>query len=360
MGTKTTDSTEHPFEEVGDGEPHRIRRKEMLQKYPQIRELNGHDTRTAWVTLVVAILQMFVAWTHAKAAQEGSMWGNPKVVLLNAWTLGAVLAHWLGQTIHETSHDLAFQKRIHNQMLAQFANLPMIVPIAATFHRYHIPHHTFLGVLGRDTDLPHPVEVKYVSNSTGRKFAWLLGYFIVYFFRGATFISPPDAKELLNVAIQLCFSFFVHSTLGWTATQYLVLSTLLGHSLHPVAAHFIHEHWVFEDGQETNSYYGPLNWVTFNVGYHVEHHDFMHVPGWRLPELHQLAAEYYEPLASHQSWTFVLFHFITNGSMHVGKRIVRSVETFRKIKDTLAPVDGPFPTGRGLLSPKVLTSKKME
>ena len=107
------------------------------------------------------------------------------------------------------------------------------------------------------------------------------------------------------------------------ALAYLLLSTLVGHSCHPVAAHFIHEHYVFEPGQETNSYYGILNLVTYNVGYHVEHHDFPNIPGRRLPAFLNEYPQYYQHLVSHKSWTWVLLAFVLDPALGWTSRIAR-------------------------------------
>lgn len=53
---------------------------------------------------------------------------------------------------------------------------------------------------------------------------------------------------------------------GWYSLFYLLESSFFAGSLHPMAAHFIAEHYLFGGiEQETWSYYGGLNWLAYNV-----------------------------------------------------------------------------------------------
>lgn len=315
--------TPQRFQEVKTGEPHRLRRKPILAAHPEIRKLFGHDKRTAYVTFAVVVAQLGIAALLTAALDDQPGW--PRLIVLTGAALlfGAVLNHWLAMSIHEATHNLAAPTRAQNIALSLFANVPMVLPVAMTFRRYHLEHHAQLGVTGRDTDLPHPLEVRFIGNSTPRKAVWWAFYALVYLVRGATFAKAPNRLEWLNIALMVVVNVAIGFTLGPVALAYLLASTFFAHGLHPVAAHFIHEHYIFAAGQETYSYYGPLNKVTFNVGYHVEHHDFPNVPGWQLPKLHTLAREHYSPLTSHDSWSALIWKFITDSSLGFGNRIVR-------------------------------------
>jgi sphingolipid delta-4 desaturase len=94
--------------------------------------------------------------------------------------------------------------------------------------------------------------------------------------------------------------------------------------LHPLGARWIQEHYLSAPPQETYSYYGPLNILALNVGYHNEHHDFPSVPWNKLPKIKSTAPEFYDNLVYHKSWTKLLFKFLFDSKFSLFSRIVRS------------------------------------
>jgi sphingolipid 4-desaturase/C4-monooxygenase len=304
-------------------EPHAARRREILTAHPEIRSLFGPDPRQAWITVAVVAGQLVLAGLLASARAQ--CW----VVMGLAYLIGAVANHWGGVVIHEASHNLACRGgEVRNRLVAMLANLPILVPAANSFRRYHLDHHRYLGVEHLDNDLPMAFEIRWVGTSWWRKVVWyaLFSFFAV-FSRG--FFRRPDRWEVAGVLVQGVVTAGLFATFGWTAVFYLGLSTLFGFGLHPIAAHWVHEHYVFEPGQETYSYYGPLNRLTFNMGYHVEHHDFPGVAGSRLPELNAIAREYYASLHHHDSWGGLLWRFFVDRGLGHHSRVVRRYRTWR-------------------------------
>lgn len=63
--------------------------------------------------------------------------------------------------------------------------------------------------------------------------------------------------------------------------------------------------------------------MAYNVGYHNEHHDFPSIPWTRLPQLRNLAPEYYDALPAHPSWPMVLVNFIRDPNVGIFARAKR-------------------------------------
>jgi sphingolipid delta-4 desaturase len=297
-------------------EPHAERRREMLRKYPQIKELYGPCPRTKYVCLALVLVQLASAY-----ALRGAPWW---ALALVAYAFGGVVNQALLLAIHELSHNLAFDRPWKNRLFAAFINLPIGVPVAETFRYYHLLHHVHQGESGTDTDLPTELEARLLKRCLP-KLVWVIGQGFAYALR-PLFVHPkrPTWGELLNLFAALAFDLAIWHWWGGKALAYLPISSLIVMGLHPVAGHYISEHYVFQPGQETYSYYGPLNHVTFNVGYHNEHHDFPYIPGSRLARLKQIAPEYYDTLLSHRSWAKVIWQYVVRPELGGFSRVKRT------------------------------------
>jgi sphingolipid delta-4 desaturase len=134
-----------------------------------------------------------------------------------------------------------------------------------------------------------------------------------------------DRWYVANLVAQVGFIGALWAMAGWHAVLYLTLSSIFAIGLHPVGARWIQEHYLSFPNQETFSYYGPLNRVAFNVGYHNEHHDLMTVAWSRLPKVRAAAPEFYDSLHAHRSWTRLLLRFISDPALSLYSRRVRNV-----------------------------------
>jgi len=305
------------FHWQADEEPHAARRKEILAKYPQIKDLYGPDWRTAPQVFFVVTLQLTMAYYMGNYASLGLM-------LASAWALGGFATAHLFLANHEVSHNLAFKSPLANKLLGLVANLPVGIPFSVAFKKYHLEHHMYQGWDNVDTDIPTRGEAVVFSQNIVLKVLWVISQLIFYAIR-PIFVRPkPIGKwDVINLVTQLAFDLaFVHFA-GARAFAYLIASAFLGGGLHPIAGHFISEHYVFNPGQETYSYYGPLNFFVYDVGYHNEHHDFPKVAGFRLHKIKEIAPEYYNNLAHHTSWTYVIWKYITDANVGPFSRTMR-------------------------------------
>lgn len=296
-------------------EPHAARRLEILARHPEVKHLYGPCARTKYLCFALVVVQLGLCWL----LRDAPLW----LMLVMAYAVGGVINQMLLLAIHEISHNLAFKKPLSNRLLGLFVNLPIGIPVAAAFREYHLMHHTDQGVDGIDTDVPTSWEARFVRGKL-RKFVWLSLQGLAYGLRPLLMMPlKPSAWVVSNFVVQLIFDLGIYWFWGGQALAYLPISTLIVMGLHPISGHYLSEHYVIAAPQETYSYYGPLNRLTFNVGYHNEHHDFPYIAGSRLPELKRTAPEFYETLVHHSSWTKILWDYVTRPSLGPLSRIKR-------------------------------------
>lgn len=246
-------------------------------KYPAIKALMRPDPRIKWTVSGMVLAQVLACWLV-----QGLSW---RWLLFWAYAFGGSINHSLTLAIHDISHNTAFGTSCasRNRWFGIFANLPIGLPYATSFKKYHVDHHRYLGGDGLDVDIPTNFEGWFFC-TPARKLLWLVLQPFFYSLR-PLYVNPKAVTrmEILNALVQLAFDATIFALWGIKAIVYLLASSLLGLGLHPISGHFVAEHYMFQKGHETYSYYGPLNWITFNVGYHMEHHDFPSIPGCYLP-----------------------------------------------------------------------------
>ena len=310
-----SESKQTGFYITSEKECHKKRRVEILEKYPQVRELTTLDKTIILKTIIMVAIQLTLAFYIDKF--------NPVLFVVFAYFIGATITQSLFLAVHEITHNMCFRKQWMNNLFAMVANFPIVFPFAISFKIYHNYHHRQMGEFPYDSDIPTELETKIFRGWFG-KFVWYINQIFFYTFRPMfTFPLKLQKWQVINILVQLSAMAVFLPFAGWNALFYLLLSAFFAGGLNPLAGHFIAEHYVTKEGQETYSYYGPLNIFIFNAGYHNEHHDFPSIPGSRLPKLKKLAPEYYDNIASYNSYLKVIYNFIFNGNLSLHSRVKR-------------------------------------
>ncbi len=295
-------------------EPHLARRKAILEEFPNIRNLFIIDKNLKYVTTFLVIVQLTIPFLLPQ-----NIW----IHLLVMYFVGATIAHALFLAIHEITHDVAFKKTSWNNWLAMFANFPLVFPMAMAFKIYHAKHHWQQGSIGQDVDLPSKLERIIFRGYLG-KVLWMINQIIFYAIRPLVILPLKlDKWNIANFIIQLAFIIGYFYLTSWFGIIYLFGSLYIAGGLHPTSGHFVAEHYIVKENQETYSYYGWLNKLTFNVGYHNEHHDFPNIPGSQLPKVREMAGKYYNDLYIQKSWILAKWKFLTNPALSLYSRVRR-------------------------------------
>ncbi|KAF2990717.1 fatty acid desaturase [Methylocystis sp. MJC1] len=314
----------------GADRSHVERRRLILEKYPQVRELFGRDPVTFKITAGIFAGQFVIA---AVMGWLGfSYWW---LSLLLAICVGAFANHANFVIIHDAIHNCVFEDPLANKWTAILADLPNGFPTAMGFRCYHIKHHSHLSAYDYDADVPSQWEVEWVGNSAWRKAAWLFAFPAIQLARLSRLKGtvPIMGKwTYINIAVIIAFDLFMLWAFGPNALLYLFLSFWFSvGGLHPLSARWLQEHFAFGPDQGTFDYYGPLNKLALNIGYHNEHHDFHEIPWNRLPELTAMAPEFYDTLRCHRSWFALLVTFIFDPTYSLGTRSVNVTQAAQQI-----------------------------
>ena len=302
-------------------QPHPKRTQAILKAHPEIRELIGRNPWTAIIMLGVAGLQIALAFVMGGLGLH--YWW---VALLAAYCVGAFANHCLYVIVHDATHRLIFRGRTANYLVAILGDLPNLIPGAIGFSICHLAHHARQGDYKTDADLAGNWEARLIGNRWYAKALWLLLFPLFQLTRPMRLkdISVFNTWSIASVAASAAFDVTVLLFFGGNAILYLGASMLFSIGLHPLGSRWIQEHFTLDPEQETGSYYGVLNRLALNVGYHNEHHDFPSIPWNRLPSIRSIAPEFYDTLIPSASWGRLWLNFICDPRYSLYSRVLRA------------------------------------
>jgi sphingolipid delta-4 desaturase len=200
-------------------QPHYLRQKRILKEYPEIQHLYGYDYRTKYMVTLVWLFQIWMSMISTEV--------NWCTLFFLTFFISGTCNNFLSLAIHECSHNLLFESQKSNELYSIFANIPIGVPMAISFKKYHLDHHYYMGDSIKDVDIPTDIETHIFKGRFG-KFMFLVCNPILYglrpFFKNA---KPVQFLEIFNIIVQFFANKIIYDYLGEKAILYLLGGTFL-------------------------------------------------------------------------------------------------------------------------------------
>src|SRR6202140_2948788 len=170
----------------------------MLAAHPELRALAGPLPVSAVWTMVLVLTQCGLALIVGH--RSWVIW------VPCAYVIGATIDHALWALIHDCTHNLVFRSRTANRIVAIVANVPLVVPGAISFAKYHLLHHRNMGDLELDASMPGPTESRIVGRSRVAKAMWMAGTILIQGIvrpRRLKRVRLCDGWTVINIIVQV-------------------------------------------------------------------------------------------------------------------------------------------------------------
>lgn len=119
----------------------------ILDRHPEVAKLL---VPTKPYSLLIAPLVITFSMAVTYLTKDAS-W---PVFLAVVYIIGGTCGHTLHVLIHDFTHWGGHSSITVNKIMAVLCNIPMGVPTALSFGKYHSDHHNYLGEERKDPDLP--------------------------------------------------------------------------------------------------------------------------------------------------------------------------------------------------------------
>jgi sphingolipid delta-4 desaturase len=312
---------------------HAQRKKAIMKAHPEIAQLQGTD----WKTFPLACIYAAVFTVLGIWACQYSWW----IQLILAYTVGGYCAFCASVLGHDGVHGLAGGGAI-NDLTCIIGFLPGFIGAMGQFFKVeHIWHHSVVvdRVVRFGPQHSNFFKKLFVVTLTYAvvvaAFAVLSALMLIQMTVHAILHLLGKRKTLFPTQTRIpAFSRFPHGLHGWMyfnlvlslvyegvqlyyfgygPVLFRLISCVISNGPSPLGMRNVQEHYYQRKGQPTTSVYaGLVNTLTFNIGFHVEHHDFSTIPCMRLPKIREIAPEHYNTLFAYRSYTEVLTRFFTD------------------------------------------------